>query len=156
MGYNDRMEAWQWIGRFWFELIQSAGIVGSLLFSAYTTRKDERARRVANLMTVNDEYRHIWRELYDRPRLSRVLKRDVDLSREPISDEEWLFVKMLILHLDTVRRAMKARMFVKIEGLRQDVRELFALPIPKAVWDKIKPFQDRDFVAFIEGCLAAR
>jgi hypothetical protein len=85
--------------------------------------------------------------------LSRVLKHDVDLNKEPISDEEWLFVKMLILHLDTVRRAIKARMFVKIEGLREDVRDLFALPIPKAVWEKIKPFQDKDFVAFIEDCL---
>ena len=115
--------------------------------------KDERARRIGNLIAVNDEYRHIWRELYERPQLSRILKHDVDLSKEPISDEERLFVKMLILHLDTVRRAMKARMFVKIEGLRQDVRELFALPIPKAVWEKIRPFQDGDFVAFVERCL---
>jgi hypothetical protein len=147
------MGASQWIGEHWFDLIQSVGIIASLLFSAYTTRKDERARRIGNLIAVNDEYRHIWREFYGQPRLSRVLKHDVDLNKEPISDEEWLFVKMLILHLDTVRRAIKARMFVKIEGLREDVRDLFALPIPKAVWEKIKPFQDKDFVAFIEDCL---
>jgi hypothetical protein len=147
------MGASQWIGEHWFDLIQSVGIIASLLFSAYTTRKDERARRIGNLIAVNDEYRHIWREFYGQPRLSRVLKHDVDLNKEPISDEEWLFVKMLILHLDNVRRAIKARMFVKIEGLREDVRDLFALPIPKAVWEKIKPFQDKDFVAFIEDCL---
>jgi len=147
------MEASQWIGQHWFDLVQSAGIIASLLFSAYTIRKDERARRIGNLIAVNEDYRHIWREFYDRPELSRVLKRDADLNKEPISAEEWLFVKMLILHLDTVRRAMKARMFVKIEGLQQDVRELFALPIPKAVWEKIKSFQDADFVSFIEMAL---
>ena len=147
------MVASQWIGEHWFDLVQSAGIIASLLFSAYTTRKDERARRIGNLIAVNEEYRHIWREFYERPQLSRVLKRDVNLIKAPISNEEWLFVKMLILHLDTVRRAIKARMFVKIEGLQQDVRELFALPIPRAVWEKIKPFQDRDFVAFIEAVL---
>jgi hypothetical protein len=150
------MGASQWIGAHWFDLVQSIGIIASLLFSAYTTRKDERARRIGNLIAVNDEYRHIWREFYSQPGLSRVLKCDVDLSKAPVSDEEWLFVKMLILHLDTVRRAIKARMFVKIEGLREDVRDLFALPIPKAVWEKIKPFQDKDFVAFIEDCLAEK
>lgn len=60
---------------------------------------------------------------------------------------------MLILHLDTVRRAIKARMFVKVEGLQEDVRGLFALPIPKAVWEKMKPFQNKDFIAFIETAL---
>ena len=150
------MGASQWIAEHWFDLVQSIGIIASLLFSAYTTRKDERARRIGNLIAVNDEYRHIWREFYGQPGLSRVLKRDVDLIKAPVSDEEWLFVKMLILHLDTVRRAIKARMFVKVEGLREDVRDLFALPIPKAVWEKIKPFQDRDFAAFIEDCLAGK
>ena len=44
-------------------------------------------------------------------------------------------------------------MFVKIEGLQQEVRELFALPIPKAVWEKIKPFQNANFAKFIEAVL---
>ena len=86
--YNTGMEASQWIGQHWFDLVQSVGIIASLLFSAYTTRKDERARRIGNLIAVNDEYRHIWREFYGQPGLSRVLKHDVDLGREPISDEE--------------------------------------------------------------------
>lgn len=150
------MEVSRWIGEHWFDLVQSVGIVASLLFSAYTTHKDERARRIGNVIAVNEEYQHIWRELYSQPKLARVLKQNVDLSKEPVSEEEWLFVKMLILHLDTVRRAMKARMFVKIEGLREDVRELFTLPIPKAVWKKIMPFQDQDFVAFVEDCRAEK
>jgi len=83
--------------------------------------------------------------------LARVLKPDVDLNKEPISNEEGLFVKMLILHLDTVRQAIKAGMFVKIEGLQQDVREFFALPIPKTVWNGVKKFQNADFVEFIES-----
>jgi hypothetical protein len=58
---------------------------------------------------------------------------------------------MLILHLNTVGRAMKARMFVKIEGLQQDVRELFALPIPKAVWKKVVTLQDVNFARFVEA-----
>lgn len=142
-----------WLTEHWFDLIQSVGIIASLLFSAYAIRKDERARRIGNLMSVADKHRRIWREFNEQPQISRVLRQDVNLNEQPISGEEWVFVKMLILHLDTVRRTMMAGMFVKIEGLRQDVRELFSLPIPKSVWDKIKPFQDADFVAFVENCL---
>jgi hypothetical protein len=150
------MEASPWISEHWVELVQSVGIIGGLLFGAYTTHKDEKARRIGNLIAVNEQYGRIWRELYERPELSRILDKDADLTKEPVSDEERLFVKMLILHLDTVRRATKAGMLVRIEGLRDDIRHFFALPIPKAVWEKIKPFQDRDFVRFIETSQAGR
>ena len=143
-----------WIAEHWFELIQTIGIICGLLFTAYTTRKEERARKIGNLVAIKQQYREIWKELYGRPKLSRVLQRDVDLAKKPISDEEGLFVKLLILHLDTVHRAMKARMFVKLEGLQTDVKEFFASPIPRAVWERMKPLQDAGFVRFVESCLA--
>ena len=149
------MEASAWITEHWFDLLQTVGIVGGLLFTALTLRKDDRAREIANLLAVNQQYRSIWRQVYDQPKLFRVLKRDVNLSEHPITDEESLFVKQLIVHLDTVRRAMKAGLFVKLEGLQTDVREFFSSPIPKAVWEKLKPLQDADFVAFVEDCLRA-
>jgi hypothetical protein len=49
---------------------------------------------------------------------------------------------------------MKARMFVKLEGLQTDVKEFFASPIPRAVWERMKPLQDAGFVRFVESCLA--
>ena len=140
-----------WIAEHWFDLLQTVGIVGSLLLAAYTTRKDERARRVGNSIAVNEQYRQIWKQLFEHPKLSRVLDRDIE--KEPVSTEEELFVTMLIQHLGTVFRATKHGEFVKLEGLRRDVAESFSLPIPKAVWEKIKVFQDRNFVAFVERCL---
>jgi hypothetical protein len=77
----------------------------------------------------------------------------VDLNEHPVSEEEWVFVKTLLLHLDTVHRAIKAGMFIKISGLETDIRFFVSLPIPKAVWERIKPFQDDDFVTFVDGCL---
>ena len=142
-----------WIAQHWFDLLQTVGIVGGLLFTAYAVRKDERGRRILNLIYINQQYSSIWRELYERPELSRILKKDVDLNKEPVSNEEQLFVKMLILHLDTVRRATKAGVFVKIQGLQKDVREFFAFPIPRVVWEKIKSSQDADFAKFVEAAL---
>ncbi len=48
---------------------------------------------------------------------------------------------------------MEAGLFTEIKGLKSDIRFFLALPIPKAVWKKIRPFQDEDFVAFVENCL---
>jgi hypothetical protein len=143
------MEA-NWITGHWLDLVQSIGIVGGLLFSAYTTRKDERARRISNSIAINEQYCEIWKELYDRPELSRVLEKGANLEQSPVSHQEELLVTTLILHLSTVYRAMKHGEFVKLEGLQKDVEEFFSLPIPQDVWKKLRPFQDRNFVRFIE------
>jgi hypothetical protein len=147
------MEAANWIPQHYFDLFQTVGIVGGLLLTAYAVRKDERARKITNLIALNERHDYIWSKFYDRPELARILKKDVDLNRQPISDEEWLFAKMLIIHLDTVRRAVKAGMFIEIKGIKSDVREFLRLPIPKMVWEKIRPFQDEDFVEFVETTL---
>jgi hypothetical protein len=53
------MEASQWVGEHWFDLVQSVGIIASLLFSAYTTRKDKRARRIGNRWRPPDRERSL-------------------------------------------------------------------------------------------------
>ncbi len=147
------MEASQWIAEHWFDLLQSVGIVGGFLFTAHALRKDEQARTVSNTIAINEQYSRIWHEFYERPALARILKKDADLKRQPVSNEEALFVKTLILHLDTVRRTMTAGIFADIQGLQKDIRDFFTLPIPKSVWEKLKPFQDGDFVKFVETAL---
>lgn len=144
-----------WLAGHWFDLIESAGVVGGLLFTAHTIRKDERARKISNLIALNKQHGRIWQEFYLRPGLTRVLKTDVDLNQDPILEEELVFVKMLVLHLDSVRRAMSLGMFVKIQGLKKDIQEFFRYPIPKKVWQTMRSFQDRDFVAFVENSLRA-
>lgn len=106
------------------------------------------------MIAIADQHRQIWKELYERPKLSRVLEKATDLHKEPVSHEEELFVTLLILHLDKVHRAMKAGMFITLEGLQKDIEGFLSLPIPRAVWEKIKPLQDRDFVKFIEVSLS--
>jgi len=145
-----------WGAQHWLDLLQSVGIVGGLFFTAYTIWKDEHARRISNSIAITDQHRQIWNELYDRAELSRVLAKDADVTKRPVSNQEALFVKTLILHLGTVYRAMKHGEFVKLDGLRRDVREFFTLPIPREVWQRAKSFQDRDFVKFIEASLADR
>ena len=140
-----------WVTDHWFDFFQTVGIIASFLVAAYATWKDERARRIGNSIAINDQYRNIWKAIYEHPELARVL--DVEADAKDISIGEELFVTTLISHLSTVFRAMKHGEFVTLEGLQQDVRGFFELPIPKAVWKKFKSLQDRKFVAFVEKCL---
>ena len=142
-----------WLSEHWLDLIQSGGIVASLLLAAHTVRKDERARRIGNSIAISEQYQQIWKEIYEHPELTRVLNEQDDLEAKPVSPQEEMLVNMLILHLGTVYRAMKEGMFVELEGLQKDIRRFFALPIPKAVWIKTKLLQNLDFAAFIESSL---
>jgi hypothetical protein len=74
-----------------------------------------------------------------------------NLKVEPASEREELFINTLIVHLSTAYRAMKNGEFVRLEGLKADVKSFFSLPIPRMVWGKVRPFHDKDFVDFIQS-----
>jgi hypothetical protein len=143
-----------WVAKHWFELLQTVGIIGGLFFTAFTVRKDERARKISNSIAINEQHRQIWKELYVYPELSRVMVKERNLELEPASEREVLFINSLIVHLGTTYRAMKNDEFVKLEGLETDVKAFFSLPVPKLVWGKVHPFHDKDFVDFIEALLS--
>lgn len=145
------MEAFNWFAQSWLDLLQSVGIVSSLLFGAYSIWREERGRQVGHLLSVIGQHRDIWKELYQRPELARVLHPEVNLQQSPISVQEELFVKLLIQQLGGVHQALRARMFVDLEGLQKDVRAFFAAPIPKAVWEKYRSLQNEAFVRFVEA-----
>ena len=142
-----------WIDANWFVLLQSVGIVGSLIFTGSALRADAEARRVHNLFSLTKQHREIWSMLYEHPRLSRVLEREVDLDATPIAPEEEIFVRFIILHLSTVYRSSRANLFIGPEGLNKDIRGFFSLPIPNAVWRMSRGVQDRDFTAFVDAVL---
>jgi hypothetical protein len=134
----------------WFTLLQSLGILGGLLFTGFSLRIDTKVRRIGNLFEVTKQHREIWMALYSRPELKRVIESDPNLDTAPVTDEERLFVTFLMLHLATNFRAAQAGMFMLPEEIRMDIANFLSRPIPKAIWERIKSFQDRDFVEFVE------
>jgi len=146
------METARWIAEHWFDLLQTAGIVSGFAFTIHALHTESEARKIDNMIALNQEHMSIWKEMYARPELSRIMEDRVALDTKPLSHEERLFVTFLILHLGVVYRAMTAKMFVNVEGLKGDVKSFFALPVPKAVWNGIKSSQDKDFVMFVENC----
>jgi hypothetical protein len=148
------MEVASWLATHWLDLIQSAGIVSGFIFTAYTIRRESEARKIGNAIALAERHHAIWKEFHEHPSLARVREAQVNLVAEPITQTEEVFVTSIIIHLDTLHRAVKSKMFVKVEGMRKDIGEFFSLPIPNAVWQKMKRLQNQDFSHFMETCIA--
>ncbi|MDR3411949.1 MAG: hypothetical protein P4L87_13565 [Formivibrio sp.] len=146
------MEIFHWATGHWFECVETLGIIASFLFTAYVAHKDERARQISNMFAVNERHDFIWSQLGE-PGLTRIRQKDVNFREQPVTDREWAFVTMLLLHLDTVRRASQAGLFITLDGLQSDIRYFLSLPIPRAVWETIRPFQDKEFIELVEKAL---
>jgi hypothetical protein len=150
------MEMFGWIREHWFDLIQTASIIAGFWTAVYSIKEDTKERRIENLFTLTRAHRDIWWKLYEQPELSRVLVTRVDLQRAPLTHEEELFVHTLILHLRSAFKARKLGMQFDDDAVATDIAELFVLPIPRAVWERSKTFQDHDFVEFVDACIAQR
>lgn len=144
------MEAGEWIAGNWFVLLQSIGIISGLVFAALSFRMDAKTQRYANLHFITGHHAELWTQLHRRPELARILDESVDLEGEPVTPQEEWFIKLLILHLNNVHWAIRNRLYETPQGLRKDIRFFLSLPIPRAVWEEMKAFHDREFIRFVE------
>ena len=145
-----------WFAENWFDLLSTFGIVASLLFTAHSLRGETKTRRISNLITLTQNHREIWTELLKHPELGRVLAAQPEIRKEPITIQEEILVNLVIQQLHTVFHAMSDKLVLRPEQLRRDIRGFFALPIPRAIWEKNKIFQNEGFVAFVEECVRVK
>lgn len=144
----------QWLDNHGFDLLEAVGIIASLVFSAVSFRRSHQSRRISNLISLSQAHREIWHKFVaNSAQLSRIRDPEVDLSREPVSASEEVFVVAVIQHLGVVFRSTKIDLTVKPEQLERDVLQFFKFPVPRAVWEKSKKYQDSDFVEFVQGVI---
>lgn len=141
-----------WLGENAFNLLSAVGIIGGLWFTAVSFRAEAKSRQVSNLLALTQNHQRLWQDFYHQPDLARVLEETADLKRQPLKRTEEEFVNLVVQHLNGVYQAMKNGLLIKPEGLRREIWAFFSLPIPKAVWEKIKVVQNDDFAAFVESC----
>lgn len=94
------MGVFNWLTQNWFVLLQSAGIIGSLLFTGIAIYSDTKSRRVSNLVALTRQHRDIWTDFSKRPELARVLDAKAKIGATPVSSDEEIFVTVLVLHLN--------------------------------------------------------
>ena len=146
------MGSLRWLAENGFTLLNAVGVVGGLLFTSHSLRSETKTRRIANLLSLTEGHRDIWKEVLAHPELSRILDPNTDPSGQPVTREEEIFVNLVIQHLSVVFHAMRDELTIKPEGLRRDVWWFFSLPVPSAVWEKMKVLQNDKFVLFVEEC----
>ena len=148
----------EWFGENAFAEIQllatilgMAGIIAGLIFNGLNYRRAANERRIANLFSRTAAHRQIWYTLLAYPALKRAIEPNLPKIVTP-SVEERIWVRSLILHFVADFHAHRFRLSIPEKGLEKDVRQFFAKPIPKIVWDESRHYQDPAFVAFVEKC----
>jgi hypothetical protein len=143
----------QWFRDHWFQLLQSLGIVGGLVFTGWNIRAANRARRLSTLLEIAKSHRDIWGKAFGNPSMQRVLAADRDLAFEPLSQDERVFATLMIIHLSCLFEARKSKSMLPLEHLEDDMRDFMSMPVPTSVWQQMKGYQNADFVAFVDAAL---
>jgi hypothetical protein len=145
-----------WLETNWFNLSQTAGIVLGLLFTGFALLNDSRNRHLSNLLALKQEHRALWSVVHENPHLARILEREVDLVSAPMTNDEEIFLRQMIVHFAVAWEFIKDGVPLNADAFRKDAAEIFSLPLPKTVFERVRGAQAPDFAAFIDGALAAR
>jgi len=141
-----------WLNHNWFALLQTVAVTSGFLLVGIAFLLEASARRVQNLIQLTQQHRDLWERMYSQPELTRILDPDANLAKTGVTPEEEMFVVFIILHLSSTYYAIRSGFFQKPHGLRKDIERFFSLPIPRAVWERVKILQDAPFVKFVDQC----
>lgn len=142
-----------WLKEYWFDLVQTLGIVGGLWFTGAAFCREVRARKMADYLTLVGHHRELWIDAHRRPELARMFTLEVDLVAAPISVMEEEFLNLVIVHFSTGWLMAQQDGLVDKALLKADARAFFSLPIPRVVWERTTHFRDPKFVEFIATAL---
>ncbi|MEI7935178.1 MAG: hypothetical protein WCK27_00685 [Verrucomicrobiota bacterium] len=142
-----------WFQSNWSSVIGAAGIIGSLLFTAASVRADAKNRAITNLLALDERHRALWGEVKQRPELKRILSEKVDIAAQPLTPEEDVSMWQIIQQFETGWQVERILNRGELKLLARDAGDFFRLPLPRAVWEKIKEFRNPKFVRFVERAL---
>lgn len=145
-----------WLNQNWFTLIQTLGIIGSLLLTTAALRRDTGARRLGDFLTLAGHHRELWSEIHRNPELRRIFSPEVDLLAHPITPAEQEFLNLVIVHFHTGWHLAKQGAVHSLDVIATDARSFFALPVPRAVWEATRECRDPEFQRFIDQALGKK
>jgi len=142
-----------WIQNNWAAFFGAVCGIGSLWFTGAYFREDSKNRLVSNLLAIEERNRALWGEAQQRSDLKRIFSDKADVLEQPISTEEDVFLKRVVLRFETGWRIERVLNRGEMDLLARDVGEFFRLPIPRAAWEKTKAFRNPRFVQFVERAM---
>lgn len=112
--------------------------------------------RVDNNTKINAAHRELWLQGISSNQINRLFDKNIDLEVAPLTMYETRFTTLVFLHTANTYRALKFKTANRIEGLKNDVLYFMSFPIPKMVWEQIKPMQNKKFISFIEDTINSK
>ncbi len=123
------------------------------MFTAVAVRRETRARRISDFLTLTGHHRELWSDVYRRSDLGRIFHPEIDLVAQPITLSENEFLNLVCVHFQAGWELAKAGSVLKLDILAKDAKWFFSLPLPRTVWEKTKDFRDKRFAHFVESAL---
>jgi len=134
-------------------LVQTVGIVASLSYTGRSLFKDARIRALQYRLELTRQHREIWLSTLTSPSLLKVLDGSRDIEKKPVTAEEQVFINLIIQHVSTIVQANEDKIVDMPEGIREDIRAFFSLPIPNSVWLVTKSFRDQEVIDYVDNLL---
>jgi hypothetical protein len=145
-----------WLEANWFNLVQTGALLLGLVYTGLGFARDSKGRRLSNLLALKAEHRELWNALHDRPELARVLDSDLDLLASPMTNQEEVFLRQMIVHFALAWELARNGVPLDTEAFRYDVREVFSFPLPKLAWGRAVQAQDPGFSRFVADAMKSR
>jgi hypothetical protein len=133
----------------WFSLIQTGGIIFSILWGAHLNNLGKRTEKVSNYLLLTQCHRDVWKIIIDHPKYydSIFVKQS-----EKLSTEEKQFLTFVFLHMTCTFELIKNKQITDIEALRLDIGELMTSKAVSNRWKDIQKYYNQDFINFIQDC----
>ncbi|MGA2871589.1 MAG: hypothetical protein ABSF34_20800 [Verrucomicrobiota bacterium] len=126
-----------------------------ILESADIEQGVSRIRRMDMLVNITQHHRTIWLKFFDSPSLERIFMESPDLDKDPVTEDEAMFVQLIMLHLTTILTAVRKGLLPKTADQDADLKAFFRLPIPQITWRRTKILYDPATRRYIDELLKA-
>jgi len=148
-------ECLSWITDNWKDVVTVLGslVGGWIAVAAFQRNRERDIKEDQNALSKAHE--NLWSNVRDKPELRRVLLTEVDLGKKPLTTQEEVFLNLVFVHFERGWEAAKTNKILTMEAYTADVRGFFALPLPRAAWEKIKKTHNPKFVRFVDKALRA-
>ena len=116
-----------------FNLVQTVGIIGSLLLAAGAARREAKAREVEDLLELVRLHRELWGNISQRKDLERIFRSNADVLEKPADSRGRRILESSFYPFSNwLDDCQIRRVDLLLAEMKADVRGFFSLPLPLA------------------------
>jgi hypothetical protein len=135
----------------WFTLLQSAGIIFSILLSTRAIFREARSRKISNYIQLTQFHREIWKMTMELEGLQRIRSKTIDCDLRLTHNEEQ-FLTFVFLHITCAFTLAKSNDLISIDQMKNDISEFLTFPLVKEFWQSNSRYYNQDFRDFVNAC----